>query len=328
MKHYRKPDNSIVVAGDDGKIITNLPAEKDRKPPTAQAEKLDGKPLSETKEVDYLSLHEKVMPSGLPKFQNFSELSAYILAQPVSYYRNFMDDSVWDVDTISTYFEEKKNTYLEAMEYLNDWGYEVAVAPEQDYRYDLMLDDEDEASIYALKSLGRELYYSQALPVFVYGTLRPGARNSDLLEIPSIEKIAYSASIKGIGNYANDAGGAPIAQVDDGTQYRDSKIVGDLVFLKEGAEPNEMRANLDSLEGFQPSNPEEENGYVRSKQIATYLDAQGKTVSTPVWIYLVEMEHPLITRENYIESGDWFDMFKENRPTEESKVRFSSFNSY
>lgn len=133
------------------------------------------------------------------------------------------------------------------------------------------------------------------LPVFVYGTLRPGQGNyRRLLAEHALED--RPAQVRG---YALYGAGIPYAVLE-----RDSVIHGSVVWIDTAAYAATL-LDLDHLEGYRPA----QSHYVRVQRAATSLtspprEAGPREASHQVFMYEAG---PRFRRENFprIDGGDW-----------------------
>jgi gamma-glutamylcyclotransferase (GGCT)/AIG2-like uncharacterized protein YtfP len=138
------------------------------------------------------------------------------------------------------------------------------------------------------------------LPVFVYGTLRHGQLNYHLLDGKTVSKLP--ASIADAALYALPE----YPMLTDGT----SVVRGELMTL----DPHQYRSilsSLDSLEGYVPGNPIDQNTYNRLERTAQLEN--GSPVRA--WVYL---GNPVLMAEYcqkfpLVVHGDWCRYLEEKR---------------
>jgi len=131
---------------------------------------------------------------------------------------------------------------------------------------------------------------AERLPVFVYGTLRPGQKNYPrYLQGRTLRE--YPATIHGRLYFVAD-GGYPYLKPGEGT------VTGELLELNP-ASYDETLYELDLLEEYDPQD-EGHSVYLRRKSTVTL--SQGKQVAA--WVYYWNL--PETTGEE-IESGDFSD---------------------
>ncbi len=131
------------------------------------------------------------------------------------------------------------------------------------------------------------------LPVFVYGTLRPGQANYlRLLAGKTVREV--SASCRGRLYYVTE-GDYPYLEPGEGT------VTGELLTLAAADYENILGA-LDRLEEYAPHN-EESSDYLRRRTIVTLADG----TQTQAWVYFWNC--PDISGES-IRSGDFLNRGK------------------
>ncbi len=123
---------------------------------------------------------------------------------------------------------------------------------------------------------------SERLPVFVYGTLRPGQPGFDEMGLGARVDLLGPASVIGT---LYDLGDYPGALLQG-----DGVIVGDLLRPRDDA----VLSSLDSFELFDPEDPAASE-YLR---VPTCLLNGGRSV----WIYVYNFS---LTEARVIPSGDW-----------------------
>ncbi len=115
------------------------------------------------------------------------------------------------------------------------------------------------------------------IPMFVYGTLRPGRYNAWY----SAERIDRNCTTNGQIFFVSELGGFPVAKLDaEGT------IIGDVIWLEEGGEDHVSIDRMERGAGYE----------MRSIQVCT---PEGRTFEAYAWHYKYEPMGPLI------EDGDW-----------------------
>ncbi|MFE0458365.1 gamma-glutamylcyclotransferase family protein [Kitasatospora sp. NPDC058965] len=133
---------------------------------------------------------------------------------------------------------------------------------------------------------------SEKLPLFVYGTLRPGRRNHHRY-LGAHAVAARPAALPGAALHAGP--GFPYALPDPGRT-----VLGDLITVRPAAHAQVLAA-LDRLEECRP---EGDGLYVRERLAVTALDT-GERLDA--WVYLAgpAVAAELAAHPALIESGDW-----------------------
>ena len=126
--------------------------------------------------------------------------------------------------------------------------------------------------------------------LFVYGTLRPGGSNHDLLECAN--STVAPATAAGLALYSNASGTYPYA-----TPHPHSQITGALITVPHGDWPA-IVARLDMLEGYDPHT---DNGHYLRRRRTIHTGANG---ATEAWIYLAGPRIRL-GPDRRIHHGDW-----------------------
>ena len=131
----------------------------------------------------------------------------------------------------------------------------------------------------------------QQLPVFVYGTLRPGEGNHHCV---AAAMTAASAAL--LEDHALYVSGLPWVVPQPG-----GRVVGDLIDIAPARYAATL-ARLDRLEGYRPGSPD--GLYVRV-QVVVRLD--GSTDSRRAWVYLAGRRSAarLTQTATPVASGDW-----------------------
>ncbi|MFJ9146480.1 gamma-glutamylcyclotransferase family protein [Streptomyces sp. NPDC102270] len=131
------------------------------------------------------------------------------------------------------------------------------------------------------------------LPFFVYGTLRPGEANHDLL---LRGRIGSEEPGRLTGALLYDGPGYPYAVEGAG-----GEVMGELVTPRADTYA-ELLAALDELEEYAPGDPR--NLYERVAREVTRT-ADGRAVRAWVYVAAPPVAARLRTRGRLIESGDW-----------------------
>jgi gamma-glutamylcyclotransferase (GGCT)/AIG2-like uncharacterized protein YtfP len=135
-------------------------------------------------------------------------------------------------------------------------------------------------------------------PFFVYGTLRPGEENYQLLaagktlhEVPAV-----------LPRHTMYAGRYPCVVDDDGEGG--SRVAGDLLFIYP-ALYEQVLAAFDALERFDPT--QEDPWYRRVMRTVDYAAENGNPQHITAWVYLGgRATRASYTEADRVPSGDWF----------------------
>lgn len=127
--------------------------------------------------------------------------------------------------------------------------------------------------------------------LFVYGTLRPGGANHELLRDAIARQVTATAD--GLALYANVAGTFPYARVEPRR-----RLIGTLCWISD-TEWFRVRWRLDLLEGYQPQRPEVSH-YHRRRWNVEILDG----AVAAAWVYLASPRIQL-EPQHLVRSGDW-----------------------
>jgi gamma-glutamylcyclotransferase (GGCT)/AIG2-like uncharacterized protein YtfP len=133
------------------------------------------------------------------------------------------------------------------------------------------------------------------LPVFTYGTLRPGQPNHRI--VATQVRTATPARLDGYAMYGRGFGFPYI------TPSKGHTVAGDLLHFAPAAY-REVMSRLDGLEGFQPGRSD--NHYDRAR-VAVRLPSGA---STDAWVYLAGVNTVRRLRgrdELIIADGDWLN---------------------
>ena len=132
--------------------------------------------------------------------------------------------------------------------------------------------------------------------LFTYGTLRPGGRNADLLELGLAAKPQYeAATAAGMAIYASRSGAFPYA-----VAHPALSVHGTLVGFS-ATQWAAARPHLDALEGFDPRRPEHGHYVRRRWSVRTGCGRQ-----VLAWVYLAG-PRTLVDTDRLIPGGDWLD---------------------
>lgn len=130
------------------------------------------------------------------------------------------------------------------------------------------------------------------LPVFVYGTLRPGQGNYQwALAGQTVSEVP--ASVAGLALY--DGPGFPYAVLSDAPEDR---VLGDVITIRDDAY-DEVLARLDGLEGYRPG-----GGGLYDRVHVTAVTGTG---AVEAWTYTVPPRRltTVLSQHARIASGDW-----------------------
>lgn len=164
------------------------------------------------------------------------------------------------------------------------------------FRYDLTPGvPRDERTQRALRKLGYEHFLAQPYPIFVYGTLRPGQHNHDLL-YGAVDHYE-PAHINNVGMYRSSYS-FPYAQEREGAQ-----TVGEVIWVTNNERGSQARQHLDALEGFNSDWPSTSH-YERVLSPVQIQGSEGGTEELLAWVYLARSAGPFTDAE-HIRHGDW-----------------------
>ncbi|WP_326503341.1 gamma-glutamylcyclotransferase family protein [Rothia nasimurium] len=139
------------------------------------------------------------------------------------------------------------------------------------------------------------------LPVFVYGTLRPGGSNEHVFG--SAARTHVPATLAGFEMVSNSS--YPyILSAQAGADGAPPLITGTLVFIAASDWSTTVNC-LDELEGTDPRRPiSDANLYNRVQKTVTAADGSEHTA----WVYIPPRIAQAGLRQRYrlVESGDWF----------------------
>lgn len=173
--------------------------------------------------------------------------------------------------------------------------FEDVAAPDAHFRYDWAPGvPADKATGRALRKLGYEAYLAQPLPVFVYGTLRPGQHNFSLMA--DAADAAAAGRLSGVGVYGADRGFPYAAEHAD----PEAVAVGDVVWLRDGEAGDKARASLDWLEGFDSDAPSGSHYERVARDVVT------EAGPVRAWVYLARgSARAQLVESDRIVAGDW-----------------------
>lgn len=136
---------------------------------------------------------------------------------------------------------------------------------------------------------------TEALPFFVYGTLRVGQGNYLRLVAGKTTRTIRAV----LPNHRMYAAIYPcIAEDADG-----SRVIGDLLYIQPELYAGVLAA-LDDLERYNPD--EEDPWYIRVKRTVEHTDASGQVHYVDAWVYHGgRATLAAYTEEQRVPSGDW-----------------------
>lgn len=146
-----------------------------------------------------------------------------------------------------------------------------------------------------------QLDYTEQLPIFVYGTLRPGCGNDRLWRGRATVVNTEPAVCPGLRLVTG--GAFPYA-----LPHADSETIGDVITANPG-EWAELIADLDMLEGFRADRPDD-SLYVRRPVGVGLVDVDGSIMSYErVWTYVAaHVGH--VSRLRPVPGNDWMEVVR------------------
>lgn len=129
-------------------------------------------------------------------------------------------------------------------------------------------------------------------PLFVYGTLRPGAKRHNLVRSFLEGGQIIPASLTGYQMYSFRSFPGIVAAINK----VDKPVVGEAVYFSE-ENYREALAYIDLYEG---------NGYVFNRRLLM-INLGTVEVLTQAWVYLVNPKVMAVRDENKVKSNDWFE---------------------
>lgn len=142
----------------------------------------------------------------------------------------------------------------------------------------------------------------EQLPVFVYGTLRPGQGNYRRI-LRDVTEAEYPAMLTGHALYA---AGVPFAVPMTGRAVR-----GDLMVVR-AEEWAPTLSELDALEGFRPDASRASSLYVRTACTVVYVN-DGLPQAAEAWVYLAGGLVTFDELDVLVPGGDWLAFAPEPR---------------
>jgi gamma-glutamylcyclotransferase (GGCT)/AIG2-like uncharacterized protein YtfP len=137
--------------------------------------------------------------------------------------------------------------------------------------------------------------YNERLPIFVYGTLRPGGGLAHAHE--GTLHNTLPASLNGAALYGKGYGFPYAVRAPE-----NQRIVGDVLFVRE-EEYDQLIRTLDRIEGFVPGRSH--NHYERT-HVRINVHDDGDTSTLDAWVYLCR-DQWITERMVRIVTGDWFN---------------------
>lgn len=191
-------------------------------------------------------------------------------------------------------------TFVSSWMYGDEDSFEDVMVDEPTFRYDLTPGvPTDDRTARALRKLGYEHFLSQAHPVFVYGTLRPGQGNYHLMS--EAAEGSSRATLNGHAIYGAHRGFPYAAEHDDPSAV----TVGDIVWLSDTQHGARARDNMDGLEGFNSDYPSSSH-YERVLRDVTFTDSEGNAQTVKAWTYMARgSARRQLREEDRIADGDW-----------------------
>lgn len=183
-------------------------------------------------------------------------------------------------------------------------SFEEVSSPDSKFRFeDNLALAKNPEEFKALQRLGYECYISQALPIFVFGTLRPGQGNFRTAQSGRAIEDIRPAKIFGVAMISSPESGFPRSIVKDDNEY---SMVGDLIYLKKSLGGDETRKNMDQLESFRIKHPSN-SLYNRVARNVEILKDDGTIQTVKAWVYVSNKVNESDER-NTIKNGDWFEL--------------------
>lgn len=191
-------------------------------------------------------------------------------------------------------------SYVSSWMYSDEDAFEDVTVDDPSFRYDLTPGvPTDERTSRALRKLGYEHFLTQAHPVFVYGTLRPGQGNYHLMSNAAVDST--QATLTGHAIYGAHRGFPYAAEHEDPT----SVTVGDIVWLSDTNAGVQARYNMDGLEGFNSDFPSSSH-YERVLRDVTFTGPDGQPQTVKAWTYMARgSARRQLREEDRIADGDW-----------------------
>lgn len=207
---------------------------------------------------------------------------------------------------------EDIRSFVSSWMYSDEDAFEDVSVDDPHFRYDLTPGvPTDDRTSRSLRKLGYEHFLSQAHPVFVYGTLRPGQGNYHLMSDAAVS--SSRATLAGHAIYGAHRGFPYAAEHADSSAV----TVGDIVWLSDTPFGARARDNMDGLEGFNSDYPSSSH-YERVLRDVTFADSEGHPQTIKAWTYMARGSARRQLREDdRILDGDWVKArgtYREPRP--------------
>jgi len=235
------------------------------------------------------------------KLKTIEELTSYIVYDmswlPLE---NQIEDWKWSRKNIIESIN--KWSLVEPDDWENESWFEPVSSPDPAFQYENNLNLATTPELTnALRKLGYEHYLAQPLPVFVFGTLRPGQKNFEIIrENGAIEDI-QEGKVDGVVMLTHEKFSVPQStEVADDSGY----ILGDIIALKKDSNGEDTRRSLDRLEGFNSDSPFEMSSYRRVDKMVTIINFEGKEEVVKAWVYISVLIEPA-SPERIFKEGDW-----------------------
>ena len=301
VEHTRDGDK---LRREDGKLVGQLGKGKGNLPTTSSVSKVNDNTLVESAEkLSYAQQHEKLkLKQDFKKFKTIEELTSYIV-EDMSWLPADQAPGDWIWGSAEALESQLRQWGREANGDL-PYGFTPLASPDEAFRYeDNKPLAKDEETFLALQKMGYEHYLAQPLPLFVFGTLRPGQGNFRLIKEGNCIETVSEAKLSGVAMVAGKGYPYPHSKLMDEEGY---SIFGDVVSLKPNKGSIETRSNMDRLESFR-SNYRSTSLYTRVDKIATIVDSSGNAREVKVWIY-VSNNLPKEANENILKDGNWLEL--------------------
>lgn len=235
------------------------------------------------------------------KLKTIEELTSYIVYD-MSWLpaENQIEDWKWSRKSITELID--KWGLIGPDDWEDESWYESVSSPDPAFQYENNLNLATTLEkINVLRKLGYEHYLAQPLPVFVFGTLRPGQKNFEVIrENGAIEGI-QEGKVNGVVMLTHEKFNVPQStEVSDDSNY----IMGDMITLKKDSNGEETRRSLDRLEGFNSNSPFEMSSYRRVDKMVNIINSKGEEEIIKAWVYISVLLEPA-DPDRIFQEGDW-----------------------